>query len=455
MEQDNPPQALGSIRLAEVLGALSRALDLTEGQPAGHSIRCSFIGSFIGRAMGLGKEQLSDLYYTLMLKDLGCSSNAARICELYLADDRTFKHDFKRIDGSLSQALRFVLSHTGLQAGLAERFRAMINIVQNGGEISRELIETRCNRGADIARRMRFSDEVATGIQHLDEHWDGSGKPSGLAGTDIHIFARIALVAQVADVFNISSGSEAAVAEIRNRAGTWFDPKVAKTFDAIATPMFWELLAAPGLESRILELEPAQSQRVVDDGYLDDIAQAFAQVIDAKSPYTAGHSERVTLFADMIAEQLGFDDARRRWLRRAALLHDIGKLGVSNTILDKPGKLDDEEWKAMKMHAAHSQTILSGIGIFSDLAAIAAAHHERLDGKGYPLGLTAKDLKIETRILSVADVFDALTAERPYRAAMPAATALALMGEQLGTAFDRRCFNALQAALLRSQLAAA
>ena len=227
-----------AVRLAEVLGALSRALDLTEGQPTGHSVRCSFIGSFIGRALRpRRREQLSDLYYTLMLKDLGCSSNAARICELYLTDDRTFKQDFKRIDGSLSQALRFVLSHTGLQAGLAERFRAMINIVQNGGEISRELIETRCNRGADIARRMRFSDEVATGIQHLDEHWDGSGKPLGLKGADIHIFARIALVAQVADVFNISSGREAAIARnpqprrhlVRSR-------RSPRLFDAIATP---------------------------------------------------------------------------------------------------------------------------------------------------------------------------------------------------------------------------
>lgn len=108
-----------SVRLAEVLGALSRALDLTEGQPPGHSMRCSFIGSFIGRALGLDAAKLSDLYYCLMLKDLGCSSNAARICELYLTNDLNFKQDFKLIDGSLSQALRFVLSHTGLQSGLA------------------------------------------------------------------------------------------------------------------------------------------------------------------------------------------------------------------------------------------------------------------------------------------------------------------------------------------------
>ncbi len=123
--------------------------------------------------------EIWELYYTLLLKDLGCSSNAARICQLYLTDDLTFKHDFKRIDGSLPQALRFVLSHTGLKAGLAERFRAIINIFQNGGEIARELIETRCHRGADIARKMRFPEAVALGIQNLDEHWDGGGKPTG------------------------------------------------------------------------------------------------------------------------------------------------------------------------------------------------------------------------------------------------------------------------------------
>lgn len=443
------------MRLAEVLSALSRALDLTEGQPVGHSARCCFIGSFIGRALGLSADKLSDLYYCLMLKDLGCSSNAARICELYLTDDLAFKQDFKLINGSLPQALRFVLSHTGLQAGLAERFRAIINIVQNGGEISRELIETRCHRGADIARLMHFSEEVATGIQHLDEHWDGSGKPLGLQGEDIHVFARIALLSQVADVFFISSGEDAALAEIRNRSGTWFDPKLARIFDAIATPAFWKLLAAPELEKRILELEPAQTQRLASEDYLDDIARGFAQVIDAKSPYTSGHSERVTLFSDMIAEELQLSQEHRRWLRRAALLHDIGKLGVSNTVLDKPAKLDEDEWKAMRLHAVYSHSILSEISVFRDMADIAAAHHERLDGKGYPNKLAGDEIKLETRIMTVADVFDALTAERPYRAAMPTQKALAIMENDLGTAFDSRCFSALKVALTKSRLAAA
>ena len=150
-----------AIRSAELLGALSHALDLTEGQPKGHSMRCCWIGIHLGQAINMEQAELSDLYYTLLLKDLGCSSNAARICQLYLADDQNFKADFKLIDGSLSQALRFVLSHTGLQSGMAERFRAVVNIMKNGGEIARELIEARCHRGADIARHMGFSETVA------------------------------------------------------------------------------------------------------------------------------------------------------------------------------------------------------------------------------------------------------------------------------------------------------
>ena len=181
----------------------------------------------------------------------------------------------------------------------------------------------------------------------------------------------------------------------------------------------------------------------IDEDYLDDIAAAFAQVVDSKSPYTSGHSERVTLFTDMIAEQLEFGAEQRRWLKRAALLHDIGKLGVSNAILDKPGKLDDAEWEAMRMHAAHSEAILSRIGAFSELAPIAGAHHERLDGKGYPRGLSGDQICLETRIITTADIFDALTADRPYRAAMPITKALAIMSGMVGTQIDADCFAAL------------
>jgi HD-GYP domain-containing protein (c-di-GMP phosphodiesterase class II) len=202
------------------------------------------------------------------------------------------------------------------------------------------------------------------------------------------------------------------------------------------------------LQQEIFALEPAQITSAVDEDYLDDIAAAFAKVVDSKSPYTSGHSERVTLFIDLIARQMEFSAEQRRWLKRAALLHDIGKLGVSNSILDKPGKLDLDEWAAMKMHAAHSETILSRIEAFRELAAIAGAHHERLDGKGYPRGLKGDEIALETRIITTADIFDALTAERPYRAAMPVDKAMATMAEMLDTAIDPDCFRALREAMI-------
>lgn len=440
--------AVESIKLSELLGALSHALDLTEGQPAGHCVRAAWIGVRIGQALDLPEQPLWELFYTVMLKDLGCSSNAARICELYLSDDLSFKRDFKTISDSLPKVLGFVFSHTGLKAGLAERFKAVLNILQNGGEIVDDLIQTRCQRGAEIARSLRFPDEVCQAIHALDEHWNGKGRPDRRAGAEIPLYARIALIAQVVDVFHTSAGRDAALAEVRARSGTWFDPQLVDCFERVAAEEgFWQVLGSDSVQDAVLALEPARAEIQVDEDYLDDIARAFAQIIDAKSPFTSGHSERVAVYADMVAAQLGFDAERRRWLRRAALLHDIGKLGVSNSILDKNGKLDDAEWQEMRGHAILSEGILTRVAIFREMALIGGGHHERLDGRGYPRGLTGDEIALDTRIVSVADVYDALTADRPYRAAMPVPKALDIMRADIGKAFDPVCFSALERSL--------
>ncbi len=434
------------LKLAELIGALSHALDITEGQPRGHCVRCAFIGMRIAEELGLDPQQRWEVYYTLLLKDLGCSSNAARICALYLSDDLRFKHDFKLMGSSLPQVARFVLTHTGLRAGLAERFRATLEIFQRGHDISRELIQTRCQRGADIARQMRFGEAVAAGVHALDEHWDGSGKPDGLRGQAIPLQARIALLAQVVDVFHTSGGPQAALQELRLRSGGWLDPELAAALRQVADDAFWQALRAPDLAQRVYALEPAQQQVALDDDYLDEIAEAFGQIIDAKSPFTAGHSARVGLYADLIAEQLGIDAARRRWLRRGALLHDLGKLGVSNTVLDKPDKLDAAEWQAVRMHATYTEQILGTIEPFAELARVAGAHHERLDGNGYPRGLRAPEIALETRVITTADIFDAISADRPYRAAVPVDRTLEMMQRMVGTALDESCMQALRVA---------
>ena len=441
------------LRLSELIGSLSHALDITEGQPEGHCVRCCWIGMQLGERLGLPAQQLHELYYMLLLKDLGCSSNAARICELYLTDDLRFKHDFSQVDSSIANVVTFVLKHTGLQAGLSERFSSLFTIFRNGEQIATELIQTRCQRGAEIARQLRFSEPVAQGILSLDEHWDGGGKPAGLAGEQIPLYARIALLAQIVDVFHSASGPVAARKEVQQRAKRWFDPTLVQLFEQVSNnDTFWQTLASPTLEQQVFALLAGEGERPLDEDYLDEIAAAFGQVVDSKSPYTAGHSGRVALYTDMLAQELGLSPERRRWLKRGALLHDVGKLGVSNTILDKPGKLNAEEWAAVQRHAEFTENILSRISAFAELARVAGAHHERLDGQGYPKGLTAGQIALETRIITTADIFDAITAARPYRGAIPIPKTLDIMAETVGTAIDADCFAALNRVIERLEL---
>ena len=441
-----PVRTGATVRLAQIIGALSYALDLTEGQPPGHCLRGCWIGMHTGRMLGLDTLTLSDLYYTLLLKDTGCSSNAARLWELYGGDDLRTKHDFKQVDSqSLLQLARFVLRHAGPGEALRARIKRLVNLYRNGDALATELVHTRCERGADIVRRLGFGEAVAAGIFSLDEHWNGKGRPQGLRGEYIPIGARIALLAQVVDVFNTVGGERAVETEVRRRTGAWFDPQVARAFFAVAhSRAFWSGLRPEGLEERVMALEPDAGTLLVDEPRLDSIAEAFADIIDAKSNFTYGHSQRVASYADAIAAELDVPASRRRWLHRAALLHDIGKLGVSNGILDKPGRLDADEWEAVKRHARFTEDILARVSVFSGLAPIAGAHHERPDGTGYPKRLAGAAIPLATRIITACDIFDAITAARPYREAMPLERALELMERERDSAIDGRCLDALK-----------
>ena len=437
--------AADNLRLSEVLGALSYALDLTEGQPQGHSLRCCWIGIHVGQELGMNADEQWDLYYTLLLKDAGCSSNAERLCELYGHDDIETKRNFKLVNTDrINQLARFVFKHTAPGRGLSQRVQHLLRLIMKGEELATELIATRCERGAQIAKKLGFNECVAAGVHSLDEHWNGQGRPERLTGEDIPMGSRIALLSQVADVFHQIGGADSALYELRERNGTWFDPQVVTAFERIARNRdFWAALSDPALPERVFAMEPANHVTYLNEERLDDIAAAFAQVVDAKSHFTYGHSERVAKYSEQLAEHLGLSKTRRRWLWRGALLHDMGKLGVSNAVLDKPGQLDSAEWDSVRTHPRLTQEILSHITPFRDLAQVAGAHHERLDGKGYPAGISSNDISIETRIITTCDIFDAITADRPYRAAIPVDEALRIMNKLRGHSLDDDCLDAL------------
>jgi hypothetical protein len=322
--------AANKLLLSDIIGSLSYALDLTEGLPAGHCLRCCWMGMHVGRQYGMDQSALSHLYYTILLKDAGCSSNAARLFEIYETDDRTVKNDFKQVDTeSLFQLGKFVMSHVGVGKSLHERVSKMLALVERGEEFAHELVSTRCERGADIARQLGFDEDVALGVRYLDEHWNGKGKPFGLVGEEIPVNARIALLAQVIEVFYAADGKEFAVAEVNKRSGTWFDPALVDAFNiAQQQADFWLCFSCDDLQDKVCQLEPHSKVIEIDEDRLDTIAEAFAKVVDAKSPYTYGHSSRVAAYTLAVAKRMGIPPARQKWLYRAALLHDIGKLGV-------------------------------------------------------------------------------------------------------------------------------
>ncbi|MBI1422094.1 MAG: HD domain-containing protein [Gammaproteobacteria bacterium] len=447
--QAKHPDSIGELRLSEVIGALSYALDLTEGQPAGHCIRCCWIGMHIGKMLGMHQNDLWDLYYTLLLKDAGCSSNAARLYELYGSDERRIKHDFKTVNGdNLKEIARFVFANVDSSGGLVKKMQRLTNLVVHGEKFADELVETRCERGADIAMRLGFNEKIADGIRYLDEHWNGQGRPYHIRGDRIPIHSRIALLAQVIDVFFQAAGQDAAEAEVHKRRGSWFDPELVDVFMVLRHDQpFWQQLADDNIQLTIQNMAPESEPVMLSEERLDDITAAFGMIVDSKSPYTFNHSSRVAQYTLAIAEELGVPVSRQHFLRRGAFLHDIGKLGVSNDILDKPGKLDEAEWQAVRDHAKYTEVILSHLSPFAELAKVAGAHHERLDGGGYPYGLTANEICLETRIITVADIFDAITAARPYRGAIPVDRSIEIMRKEVHTAIDEAVLDALVARL--------
>ncbi|HZL56347.1 MAG TPA: HD domain-containing phosphohydrolase [Bryobacteraceae bacterium] len=439
------PEAAGQIRIAQVLSALSFALDLTEGQPPGHAMRSCIVGMHIAREIGLPLAAQSDLYYALLVKDAGCSTNASKMMQILGSDDIAGKRDAVAMDWTRIgwESVHYALSHVKTGAPFLERARALFSLAVHQKQNAKLLNEMRCERGSSIALKIGLSEAAARAILCLNEHWNGLGQPRGLRGEKIPLLSRIMNLAQTAEIFYRMNGPAEAVAVARRRDGRWFDPDVVQAFCSLAArEALWNDLENAG--ARVTALEPREDRLNADDATLDNICMAFADVIDAKSPFTYRHSTGVAGAAVAMAQALSLSPAEVNTIRRAALLHDIGKLGVSNTILDKPGKLTDDEWTTMRMHPDYTHRILQRIPGFSGLSEIAASHHEKLDGSGYFRGMSAEHLSLPARILVVADIYDALSAKRPYRDALPLESVLAIMSKDVPKALDPACFEALR-----------
>jgi HD-GYP domain-containing protein (c-di-GMP phosphodiesterase class II) len=447
--------ATTEVRLSEVLGGLSYALDLTEGQREGHSVRSCVVGMKLAEIIGVPEADRSALFYALLMKDLGCSSNAARFAALFGADDHDLKTNLKTVNWSQAlESFRWVSRNVAPGQFWLKRVWQFMGVMAQGPKGARDVVLTRCERGADIARMLGFADDTVQAIRALDEHWDGHGQPYGLRGEQISVFARILGLSQTFEVFFSSHGLNAAFAMAAERRGSWFEPTLVDALFSIRNDSdFWQALGRGDAFRAVRLLEPPDRAIIADDDRLNIVAEAFAQVIDAKSPWTYRHSNGVAELSLAIAERLDMSASEIRGLRRAALMHDLGKLGVSNLILDKPGKLTDEEFARVRLHPKFTNQILGRVGCFRSMSSIASQHHERLDGGGYHLGLAMEDLSLSARVICTADVCDALRASRPYRPGLPTHRLLEIMEREAGRGIDMDCFEAMKDVLIDQAVA--
>ena len=436
---------------------------MTEGAVPGHALRSCLLGMRIAAEAGLPDSERRDLYYALLLKDIGCSSNAARMCQIVGGDDRAVKAGVKLVDWTKPHkpnlnTLRLLWENVLPDASYAERLARIAKIASTQHKNNEEMITLRCDRGASIVRKIGLTHVTAEAVRSLDEHWDGSGYPERLRGTAIPLLARIAAVAQHLDVFATETSTQNAITVLIDRSSKWFDPDLVRIVLSLnRDESLWSdcLASTPEQRTRnaVLALEPGESVHL-GPADIDRICEAFSDVVDAKSPFTYRHSIGVANAARGIATMLGLTPQRVQLVHRAALLHDIGKLRVPNSILDKRGKLTVEEYAVVKEHPLLSHQILKRVGAFQQIAEIAGEHHEKLDGTGYPFRLAASQLSLESRIIAVADVYAALSEERPYRESLDFVQVSAIMTRDIPVKLDSECYEALTTAIFQDRIPA-
>ena len=306
---------------------------------------------------------------------------------------------------------------------LAERARLGVTFPGDGRRVAEAMIENHWLAADGLGERLGLPQRVRDSVEQTFERWDGKGVPKGARGEQILLTSRLVALADVVEVFHRAGGPEAAVAVARQRRGTQFDPQVVDVFTGQAASVLAGLDEASSWDA-VIGAEPARGRRLTGPEF-DTALEAIADFTDVKSPYTIGHSRGVADLAGEAARVLGLGDQAATTVRRAGLVHDLGRLGVPNAVWDKPGPLGHAETERVRLHPYLTERMLACSPALAPLAAVAVQHHERLDGSGYPRGLSGGALSLEGRVLAAADFYRSRTEPRPHRPARSAAEAAA------------------------------
>ena len=421
------------VRRAELVALLSLGTDLGLGQPMEHMIRACLIALRLAERVGLDDAERGVVYYSGLLAWVGCHTDAYEQAK-WLGDDLSVKSDthYEYDFGKAGPAAAFLLKHIGgAGSPLLQRARIGMRFMGDGRRALAALAENHYLATDELADGLGLGEHVRTSLKESYERWDGKGA-YGLRGEQIGIGSRLVNLADVVEVFRRTGGVEAAIAVARERSGTQFDPGIVELFCEQAALIFADLDAAASWEL-VIDSEPSLAAAVVAGDELDGALAAIGEFAELKSPWLMGHSRGVADLAGEAARGLGLPESDVTALRRAAFVHDIGRLGVSNAVWDKPGELTQSELERVRLHPYLTERMLSFSAALAPLGSIAGQHHERLDGSGYPRGLSGDAISHAGRVLAAADVYHAMTAARPHRPALTAAEAAVALRAQVAS----------------------
>ena len=423
---------------------LSLATDLGYGQPMEHVQRACMLALRLSERLGLNAAERAVVYYVGLLACVGCFADAHEQAR-WFGDDIALKADMYDVNFAGFPMMSFMMRHVATGEPVHRRTGRMLAFMAGGRREVEGMYVTHCLVAGMLAERLGLGPETCQALQHAYERWDGRGQPNGLKGEEIAVSARLMRLTRAVEVFFRRDGAEAAVTVAQERRGSEFDPRLVDLFCADAPQLLEEVAAATSWDS-VVAAEPAL-RRVLEDDELDGVLEAIADYTDLKSPYTLGHARAVADLAAQAAQILGLTAGEVTTIRRAALVHDIGRLGVSNTIWDKPGPLSAAEWERVRLHPYLTERMLAGSPALANLGVIGSQDHVRLGGAGYPSAAGRGPLSPLALVLAAADMYEAMREPRPHRPARePDEAAAELRAEVVAGRLDGAAADAVLAA---------
>jgi HD-GYP domain-containing protein (c-di-GMP phosphodiesterase class II) len=441
------------LRLAELLSPLAAAADSGAGLPPETGARTALIGMRLAARLGLTGAAISDAYYAGLLRHLGCSATAHEETRI-MGDEQELRTSFATVDAaSPVQLLKGAATGFARGQSRVKRVATVAKFMATMPAAAPPIFAARCEVAGQLARRLQLSAGVVRALDEVYERWDGKGLPRRKRGATLSPLAGVLAVAETAATFLKLPGGEALGCRVvAERAGGQFDPQVVRTFldgrDAIVCEA-----RADSVLAALLELEPKPHLTVEGSR---DVALVLADFADLKSTFTLGHSRKVAELARRAAEALRLAPSEIAAVELAGWLHDLGRVSVSNAIWDKPGPLDVGEWEKVRAHPWFTERVLATAAPWRELARLAAADHERMDGDGYPRGAPPPNAGMAARLLAAADVYQALREARPHRAACsPERAAQIAVAEAERGRLDRAAVNAVLEAAGHGEVRAA